>query len=415
FHGYAAFNGWGTPFLFALLISITTLVIACPCAVGLATPTAVMVGTGKGAENGVLIKGGEALENTHKLNTVVFDKTGTLTKGKPSLTDVLVHSVQPGESTSTKAISELDVLELAAIAEKGSEHPLGEAIVEGARTRGIDIPDAEDFRAIPGRGVEARLDGMRILLGTRRLMKDNSISTDALEERLAQLEDDGKTAMIVALDGHAIGIVAVADTITEYALEAVGQLQEMGIEVVMITGDNRRTAQAIGRRLGIEHVLAEVLPQEKAREIKRLQEEGKKVAMVGDGINDAPALTQADIGIAIGSGTDVAIESGNIVLIKNDVRDVVSAIRLSKKTMNKIKQNLFWAFIYNSVGIPIGMGIFFPAFGLLVSPALAAAFMAMSSVSVTTNSLLLKRYRIRAVTRRKRPKGVVVAQASPGS
>lgn len=404
FYGFEAFTGWGTPFRFSLLISITTIVIACPCAIGLATPTAVMVGTGLGAENGVLIKGGEALENTHKLNTVVFDKTGTLTEGEPSLTDVVVQD---------ETMTGNDVLRIASIAEKASEHPLGEAIVEGARRRGIEIPEAQDFKAIPGKGVEAKFEGKRILLGTRRLMESNNIPTGELEGRLTDLENGGKTAMIVALDDKAVGIVAVADTITEYAPEAVNQLKSMGIEVVMITGDNKRTAKAIARRLDIERVLAEVLPQDKAREIKRLQE-GKKVAMVGDGINDAPALTQADIGIAIGSGTDVAIESGDIVLIKNDVRDVVSAIRLSKKTMGKIKQNLFWAFIYNSVGIPIGMGILFPAFGFLVTPALAAAFMAMSSVSVTTNSLLLKRYRVRAIKKRRRPKGVAVPQPSPG-
>ncbi|MEE9115583.1 MAG: heavy metal translocating P-type ATPase, partial [Thermoplasmata archaeon] len=404
FYGYGAFSGYGSPFLFALLISITTLVIACPCAVGLATPTAVMVGTGKGAENGVLIKGGEALENAHKVNIVVFDKTGTLTEGKPSLTDIVVLG---------QNMTELDILRFAAVTEKGSEHPLGEAIVEGARKRGIDIPDAEDFKAIPGRGVEANFDGKRILLGTRLLMQSNGIETGALEGRMSRLEKDGKTAMIVSIDDEAAGIVAVADTITSYAPEAVSQLQSMGIEVVMITGDNRRTGEAIARHLGIERVLAEVLPQDKAAEIKRLQKGDKKVAMVGDGINDAPALTQADIGIGIGSGTDVAIESADIVLIKNDVRDVVSAIKLSKKTMNKIKQNLFWAFIYNSVGIPVGMGIFFPAFGFLVNPALAAAFMAMSSVSVTANSLLLKRYRVRAVKRRRKPRATGVPQPAP--
>ncbi len=387
FYGYGAFTDQSsTPFRFSLLVSISTIVIACPCAIGLATPTAVMVGTGKGAENGILIKGGEALENAHKMDTVVFDKTGTLTEGEPSLTDVVV------QSSSAPIMQENEVLRYAAIAEKGSEHPLGEAIVKGSKGRGIEIPDADDFKAIPGKGVEAHFEGKRILLGTRRLMESENIATGALEERLTQLENDGKTAMIVAIDDQAVGIVAVADTITEYAPGAIRQLNDLGIEVVMITGDNRRTAEAIARSLGIRQVLAEVLPQDKASEIERLQQEGKKVGMVGDGINDAPALTQADIGIAIGSGTDVAIESANIVLIKNDVRDVVSAIKLSKKTLGKIKQNLFWAFVYNSVGIPLGMGILFP---FLISPALAAAFMAMSSVSVTTNSLLLKRYKVR--------------------
>jgi Cu+-exporting ATPase len=406
FYGFSAYSGYGTPFRFSLLISITTIVIACPCAIGLATPTAVMVGTGLGAENGVLIKGGEALENAHKLDVVVFDKTGTLTEGEPSLTDVVIFD---------KSMTQDEVLKLAAVAEKGSEHPLGESIVEGAEKRGIHIHDADEFKAIPGKGVEARYEGKRILLGTRRLMESNDIDVKDLEGQLSKLETDGKTAMIISIDGRPTGIVAVADTITSYAPGAVTQLQSMGIEVVMITGDNRRTGEAIARQLGIQRVLAEVLPRDKATEIKRLQKGEKRVAMVGDGINDAPALTQADIGIGIGSGTDVAIESADIVLIRNDVRDVVSAIKLSKKTMGKIKQNLFWAFIYNSVGIPVGMGIFFPAFAFLVNPALAAAFMAMSSVSVTTNSLLLRRYKVRATAKKRRPKAVGVPTPAPGA
>ncbi|MEE9223945.1 MAG: heavy metal translocating P-type ATPase [Thermoplasmata archaeon] len=406
FYGFAEFSGYGTPFRFSLLISITTIVIACPCAIGLATPTAVMVGTGLGAENGVLIKGGEALENAHKLDVVVFDKTGTLTEGEPSLTDVVIYD---------KGMTEAEVLKLAAVAEKGSEHPLGESIVEGAEKRGIHVDDADEFKAIPGMGVEARFEGKRILLGTRLLMESNNIDVKNMEGQLSKLENDGKTAMILSIDDRPTGIVAVADTITSYAPGAVSQLQSMGIEVIMITGDNRRTGEAIARQLGIQRVLAEVLPQDKAMEIKRLQKGEKRVAMVGDGINDAPALTQADIGIGIGSGTDVAIESADIVLIRNDVRDVVSAIKLSKKTMGKIKQNLFWAFIYNSVGIPVGMGIFFPAFAFLVNPALAAAFMAMSSVSVTTNSLLLRRYKVRATARRKRPKAVGVPAPAHGA
>ncbi len=406
FFGFAEFSGYGTPFRFSLLISITTIVIACPCAIGLATPTAVMVGTGLGAENGVLIKGGEALENAHKLDVVVFDKTGTLTEGEPSLTDVVIYD---------KGITEAEVLRLAAVAEKGSEHPLGEAIVEGAEKRGIHIDDADEFKAIPGKGVEAQFEGKRILLGTRRLMESNNIDVKNMEGQMSKLENDGKTVMIVSIDDRPTGIVAVADTITSYAPGAVTQLQSMGIEVVMITGDNRRTGEAIARQLGIKRVLAEVLPQDKAMEIKRLQKGEKRVAMVGDGINDAPALTQADIGVGIGSGTDVAIESADIVLIRNDVRDVVSAIKLSKKTMGKIKQNLFWAFVYNSVGIPVGMGIFFPAFAFLVNPALAAAFMAMSSVSVTTNSLLLRRYKVRAAAKKKKPKAVGVPAPAPGA
>lgn len=398
-----------SPFLFSLLITITTLVIACPCAVGLATPTAIMVGTGKGAENGILIKGGEALENTHKLDTVVFDKTGTLTKGEPSLTDVVLagsslgnpHSSGLGEKTSSREMltfmerTERDVLKFAAIAEKGSEHPLGKAVVTEAKDRSIWIDDADSFNAVPGHGVEAEYDGRQILVGTRKLMLDNNIDIRLLEEGMSTLENDGKTAMLIAIDKKAVGIIAVADTLTEYAKEAVEELHKLGIEVLMITGDNERTAKAIAKQVGIDNVLAEVLPGDKANEIKKLQSEGRKVAMVGDGINDAPALTQSDIGVAIGSGTDVAMESGKIVLIKNDVRDVVSAIKLSKRTMRKIKENLFWAFAYNSAGLPIGAGLLFSSFGFLVSPALAAALMAMSSVSVTTNSLLFKRYKLK--------------------
>jgi|Deesub1362B_J571_1020462.scaffolds.fasta_scaffold00040_64 Cu+-exporting ATPase len=398
-----------SPFLFALLIAITTLVIACPCAVGLATPTAIMVGTGKGAENGILIKGGEALENAHKLDTIVFDKTGTLTKGEPSLTDIIVargllanpgpsiSQIPPEEIVVLEKWSEESVLKYAAVAEKMSEHPLGKAIVEGAKEKGIEVDDPEAFNAIPGHGVEAKYNGKLILLGTRKLMKDNGIDIEHLEEEMKTLENDGKTAMILAVDKRPVGLVAVADTLTEYAKEAVDELHKMGLEVLMITGDNERTAKAIARQVGINRVLAEVLPKDKANEIKKLQSEGRRVAMVGDGINDAPALTQSDIGIAIGSGTDVAMESGKIVLIKNDVRDVVSAIKLSRQTMKKIKQNLFWAFVYNGTGLPVGAGVLFPSLGFLVSPALAAAFMAMSSVSVTANSLLFKRYKLKKV------------------
>lgn len=387
FIGYHAFDvpsvfGATSPFLFALLISITVLVISCPCAVGLATPTAIMVGTGKGAENGILIKGGEALERAHKLDTIVFDKTGTLTRGTPSLTDVIF----------LKESGEHKVLQLAAIAEKGSEHPLGEAIVKGAEERGIQVPDAESFNAIPGHGVEAEYKGQHILLGTRKLMRDNNIDIQHLEERMKSLETEGKTAMLVAINQKAMGIIAVADTLKEHSREAVDELHRMGLQVVMLTGDNRRTATAIARQVGVDRVLSEVLPEDKAKEIKRLQSEGRIVAMVGDGINDAPALTQADIGIALGSGTDIAMEAGQIVLIKDDLRDVVSAIKLSKLTMRKIKQNLFWAFAYNSAGIPVGAGILYPT---LINPAMAAAFMAMSSVSVTLNALLLKRYQSR--------------------
>lgn len=393
FIGFEYFNvpvtyGMGTisPFLFSLLISITVLIISCPCAVGLATPTAIMVGTGKGAENGILIKSGEALERAQKLDTIVFDKTGTLTKGEPALTDVV----------ATRG-TESEVLKLAAIAEKGSEHPLGEAILKGAKARGIDVPDAEAFRAIPGRGVEVKYGGKRLLIGTRKLMMENGIDILSVDSRMEKLEHDGKTAMLVSLDSELMGIVAVADTLKENSKDAIHELRKMGYTVAMITGDNRRTADAIGKQLDIEAVLAEVLPEDKASEIKKLQAEGKKVAMVGDGINDAPALMQSDVGIAIGSGTDVAIESAQIVLIRNDVRDVAKAIKLSKLTLNKIKQNLFWAFFYNSVGIPIAMGILYPFTHppYLINPALAAAAMAASSVTVTTNTLLMKRIKLK--------------------
>lgn len=392
FIGFEKFNvpstfgmGIASPFLFSLLISITVLIISCPCAVGLATPIAIMVGTGKGAENGILIKGGEVLEKAQKLDTIVFDKTGTLTKGEPALTDVIAI-----KGTGN------DVLKLAAIAEKGSEHPLGEAILKGAKARGIDVPDAESFKAIPGRGVEVKYDGKRVFIGTRKLMIENGMDVTPLIAKLEELEYNGKTAMFVAEKDEIAGIIAVADTLKEHSREAVTELHKMGFSVAMITGDNKRTAEAIAKQVGIDRVLSEVLPEDKASEIKKLQADGQKVAMVGDGINDAPALSQSDVGIAIGSGTDVAIESAQIVLIKNDVRDVAKAIRLSKLTLNKIKQNLFWAFFYNSVGIPIAMGILYPFTNppYLINPALAAAAMAASSVTVTMNTLLMKRIKL---------------------
>ncbi|SFM79471.1 heavy metal translocating P-type ATPase [Methanolobus profundi] len=391
FIGYERFDvginsGIASPFLFSLLISITVLVISCPCAVGLATPAAIMVGTGKGAENGILIKGGEALERTLKIDTIVFDKTGTLTKGKPELTDIMI----------TSGHSEDEVLAIAASAEKGSEHPLGEAIVKAAEEKELDIKSVEHFNSIAGHGVEATLDDNRILLGTRKLMEDNDVDISSINADMERLEYEGKTAMIVTMNGQTIGLVAVADTLKENSKEAVEKLHNMDIEVVMITGDNRRTADAIASQLGIKRVLSQVLPGDKASEIKKLQEEGRIVAMVGDGINDAPALTQSDIGIAMGAGTDVAMESAQIVLIKNDLRDVLASIRLSRMTMNKIKQNLFWAFGYNSLGIPLAAGILYPFITkIVISPELAAAFMAMSSISVTTNSLLMKRSRIK--------------------
>ena len=384
--GESASYGGISPFLFSLLIAITILVISCPCAVGLATPAAIMVGTGRGAENGILIKGGEALEMAHKLDTIVFDKTGTLTEGAPKLTDVFAVSGH----------EEKELLFIAATAEKGSEHPLGEAIVKGAEEREISLEKAASFHSIPGKGIEAYLEEKRILLGTRKLMEENGISFKELEAKMREFEENGKTAMLVASENEILGLVAVADTLKENSKEAIEALKKMGIEVVMITGDNAVTASAIAAEVGIARVLAEVLPEDKANEVKKLQKEGKLVGMVGDGINDAPALIQSDVGIAMGAGTDVAMESAKIVLIKNDLRDVVAALKLSRLTIKKIKQNLLWAFGYNTIGIPIAAGILYPFFDrVLITPELAAAFMALSSVSVTTNSLLMKRSRIK--------------------
>ncbi|MCX6818453.1 MAG: heavy metal translocating P-type ATPase [Candidatus Aenigmarchaeota archaeon] len=372
----------GQGFIFALSVFIAVLIIACPCALGLATPTAIMVGTGKAAENGILIKSAEALENTHRLTTIVFDKTGTLTEGKPSVTDIL-----PIASSDRK-----EILRYAAIAEKGSEHPLAEAIINEARKEGIKIPDADLFEALPGFGILTKYNKKTILFGNRNLMKKYKI-VNRLEERICKLENEGKTVMILALNRKIIGLIAVADTLKEFSKAAVHKLHEMGKDIIMITGDNRRTADAIAKQLGIDTVFAEVLPKDKEKEIKKLQKNGRVVAMVGDGINDAPALAKADVGIAIGAGTDVALEAGQIVLIKNDLRDVVTAIDLSNYTFKKIKLNLFWAFFYNSIGIPIAAGVLYPFTGFLLNPMVAAAAMAFSSVSVVTNSLLMKRYR----------------------
>ncbi len=395
-----SFGVWylaGMGFIFALTIFIAVLIIACPCAMGLATPTAIMVGVGKGAENGVLIKSGEALETAHKLEAIVFDKTGTLTKGEPEVTDIIAVTASIGNPSPTrqmvKTLSEEELLQLAAVAEKNSEHPLGEAIVRRAMERGIKVSDPEFFNAIPGHGVEVKHDGVEILLGNRKLMQKNEISIEQLEEEMKTLEEDGKTAMLMAIDNKAVGIIAVADTLMEYSAEAVKTLQKMGLEVVMITGDNERTANAIARQVGMNRVLAEVLPGEKANEVKKLQEEGKIVAMVGDGINDAPALAQADIGIAVGSGTDVAMETGDIVLVKDDLRDVVISIQLSRATMRKIKEGLFWAFAYNTALVPVAAGVLYPLMSILLDPVFAAAAMATSSVSVVTNASLLKRFK----------------------
>lgn len=374
---------YGLPFGLAFTILIAVIIIACPCALGIATPAAIMIGAGKGAQSGVLIKSGEYLEKAHKLQTIVFDKTGTLTKGEPSLTDVIPLG----------AGSEARVLELAAVAEIGSEHPLGEAIVRGAKDKGIALGEPEAFEAIPGHGIKAVYKGHDILLGNRKLMLLNKIDPGYADAKLTELENDGKTAMLMTLNGELAGIVAVADTLKENAIEAVRQIESMGIEVVMLTGDNKRTAEAIARKLGIKGVLAEVLPGDKAATIKKLREAGRIVAMVGDGVNDAPALAASDVGIAIGSGTDIAKEAGGIVLIKNDLRDVVLAIELSKKTVRKIKENLFWAFFYNIALIPVAAGILYPVLKLLLNPILAAIAMAASSITVVGNSMMLNRYR----------------------
>ncbi len=382
-------------FGFAILLSITVLVISCPCAVGMATPSAMMAGTGKAAEHGVLFKGADAIEATSKLQAIIFDKTGTLTRGEPSVTDV--ESLEPTPpryaARSGGAASRDEILRLAAIAEKHSEHALGEAIVRGATERGLAVPDADRFNAIPGHGVEAEYRGRAILLGNRKLMRERGVEMTRLLPQAETLEANGKTAMFLAVDGKAAGIIAVADTLKEHSAEAIARLHRLGLEVLMITGDNRRTADAIARQVGIDRVLAEVLPQDKAEEVKKLQAEGKRVAMVGDGINDAPALAQADVGMAIGSGTDVAKETGHVILIKEDLRDVVVALEVAQATMQKVKQNLFWAFSYNVASIPIGAGLLYPFFKLVVSPELAALLMAVSSVTVTLNTLLLRGFR----------------------
>lgn len=359
----------------ALISAVAVLVIACPCALGLATPTAIMVGTGKGAENGILIKGGEHLEMAYKLNAVVLDKTGTITKGEPEVTDVLVLS----------DLEESTVLKLAATAEKRSEHPLGAAIYAKGCQEWGDLPDAESFEAIPGRGIIALISSREIIIGTRKFMAEKEIGITGNESAIDRLENEGKTVMFMAVNNRLEAILAVADTLKEHSRAAIQELKDMGIEVYMITGDNQRTARAIAEQVNISNVLAEILPENKAREVEKLKAQGKIVAMVGDGINDAPALATADIGMAMGTGTDVAMEAADVTLMRGDLRTIPAAIRLSRKTMNKIKQNMFWAFIYNLIGIPIA------ALGML-NPIIAGGAMAFSSVSVVTNSLTLRRY-----------------------
>ncbi|HDZ12993.1 MAG TPA: copper-translocating P-type ATPase [Bacteroidetes bacterium] len=369
--------------IYALVVLVTTLIIACPCALGLATPISLMVGVGKGAENGILIRSGEALETAQKLDAIVLDKTGTITAGNPSLTDVIF----------VNGFKDEELLLYAASVEKASEHPLGEAIIKGAGDRSLTLIDPKNFNAVPGHGVQATVKGKQIILGNEKMMNKFNIDLGDLSQRSQQLADDGKTPMYIAVDGKAAGIVAVADTVKPDSKEAIAHLKKMGLEVVMITGDNPRTAKAIARQVNIDRVFAEVLPEDKAFNIKKLQQEGKKVAMVGDGINDAPALAQADIGLAIGTGTDVAIEASDITLIKGSLKGVALAIQLSKATMKNIRQNLFGAFFYNGLGIPVAAGILYPFFGVLLSPLIAGAAMAFSSVTVVTNANRLRRFK----------------------
>lgn len=384
--------GWyflaGESLSFSLSIFVAVLVIACPCALGLATPTAIMVGTGKGAENGILIKSGQALEAAYQLDTIVLDKTGTITVGKPSLTDLVPLG----------AFNRSDLLQLIASAEQHSEHPLAQAILEAAQQEELDLLPVSYFEAIVGRGLSAQVEGKHLLVGNESLMKEKNIDSSAFQEQLLELSKEGKTAMFVAIDGQLTGILAVADEMKSSSLKAVQELQSMGLEVIMLTGDREETATAIAQKAGIQKVIAGVLPDGKATAIKDLQEAGKKLAMVGDGINDAPALVQADVGIAIGSGADVAIESADVVLMHSDLQDVVKAIKLSQATIRNIKENLFWAFAYNTLGIPIAMGLLHLFGGPLLNPMLAGLAMSLSSVSVVANALRLGRFKMKKYT-----------------
>jgi Cu+-exporting ATPase len=370
----------GVGFTESMLYMVAVLVIACPCALGLATPTAIMVGTGKGAQHGILFKNSEALERAHELTTVVLDKTGTVTKGEPSVTDVL---------------AETDVLRLAASAERGSEHPLGEAVVLAAQERNLILSEPSEFRAIVGRGISAVVEGKLVLVGSAGLLEDRGVALNGLEASLSRLEEEAKTAMLVAVDGEAKGVIALADTVKAGSVEAIQELQQLGLDVVMLTGDNRRTADAIGQKVGIPRVIAEVLPADKANQVATLQGADETVGMVGDGINDAPALAQADVGIALGTGTDVAMAAADVTLMSGDLGGVPRAIALSRATMRTIKQNLFWAFFYNVILIPLAAGALYPWLGVRLHPVFAAAAMAFSSIFVVTNSLRLRRVQLR--------------------
>ena len=373
----------GKDLVFSLTIFISVLVIACPCALGLATPTAIMVGTGKGAENGILIKGGEALESAHKIDTVIFDKTGTITEGKPVVTDII----------TTNIVSEKELLQFALSAEKGSEHPLGEAIVRKGKKEKVKVLDINDFKSVTGKGIKAKINEKDILIGNKKLMEENNISISNFKNASNNLANEGKTPVYIAIDYELAGLIAVSDVLKPSSKKAIKKLHEMGIQVAMVTGDNERTANAIAKEVGIDIVLADVLPEDKSNEVKKLQDKGKFVAMVGDGINDAPALAKADIGIAIGNGTDVAIESANIVLMKSDLMDVANSIKLSRETIKNIKQNLFWAFGYNTIGIPIAAGVLYLFGGPLLNPMIGAAAMSLSSVSVVSNALRLRKFK----------------------
>jgi Cu+-exporting ATPase len=386
----------------AMIFAVAVLVIACPCALGLATPTAIMVGTGTGAEHGILIKNAEALERASSLTTVVFDKTGTITEGQPAVTDIVAGD------------DELKLLRVAASVERSSEHPLGEAIVRAAKERGLQLAQPDGFEALAGHGVRALVEGREVVIGSPRLMRDRGIDMGELQDSVERLQGEAKTAVAIVVDGQVAGVIGIADPVKATSAAAIAELKRMGLQALMLTGDNRRTAEAIARRVGLapEDVLAEVLPEMKAAEVKRVQAAGRVVAMVGDGINDAPALAQADIGIAMGTGTDVAMETAGITLLRGDLRSVAQAIQLSKRTMRTIKWNLFWAFIYNVIGIPIAAGLFFPLFGWQLSPIIAAAAMASSSVFVVTNSLRLRRTKLEAPSSASSAQPALAAQSA---